>query len=89
MTDDELGALGITRRSFFKKMVAVGFAVPIISSFTLDGVASAVHEHQFHYGNQTQNHYPFPNQFQGYMPNQTQFPFPNQFQFPFPNQTHV
>jgi hypothetical protein len=41
MTDEELGALVGSRRDFLKKMVAVGFAVPIISSFALDGVASA------------------------------------------------
>lgn len=81
MTDDELGALGITRRNFFKKMIAVGFAVPIVSSFTLDGVAAAGEEHHFRYGNQTEKqHFPFPNQ------TQTLFPFPNQFEFPFPNQ---
>jgi len=71
MTDDELGALGITRRSFIKKMIAAGFAVPIVSSFTLDGVASAENEHYFRHGNQT--HYPFPNQ-----PQLLKFPFPNQ-----------
>jgi hypothetical protein len=40
MTDEELSSFG-SRRDFFKKMLALGFAVPVISSFALDGVASA------------------------------------------------
>jgi len=40
MTEEELSSFG-SRRDFFKKMLALGFAVPVISSFALDGVASA------------------------------------------------
>ena len=89
MTDDELGSLGITRRNFIKKMVAIGFAVPIVSSFTLDGVAEAT-QHRLHHGNQTQDHYP-PNQTIIPFPNQTLLPFPNQseFRFPFSNQVFL
>jgi len=54
MTDDELGALGISRRNFFKKMVAIGFAVPILTSFALDGVAAANDDRGgMSFGNQT------------------------------------
>jgi len=52
MTDEDLEAFGATRRDFFKKMLALGFAVPVISSFALDGVASAG-EWPPSYGNQT------------------------------------
>jgi hypothetical protein len=40
MTDEELSSFG-SRRDFFKKMLALGFAVPVISSFALDGGAAA------------------------------------------------
>jgi hypothetical protein len=39
MTDEELSEL--SRRAFLKRMAVVGFAVPIVTSFALDGVASA------------------------------------------------
>ena len=92
MTDDELRAQGVSRRDFIKKMVAVGFAVPIVSSFTLDAVASANPKHMppnQTYSNQTYPHPrppTLPNQF--HFPNQSYFPnqfFPNQFHFHFPN----
>ena len=40
MTAEEL-----SRRNFLKRMAAVGFAVPIVTSFALDGVASAEGHH--------------------------------------------
>jgi hypothetical protein len=49
MTDEELSSFG-SRRDFFKKMLALGFAVPVISSFALDGVAAATPSK---FGNQT------------------------------------
>lgn len=49
MTDEELGNLGVSRRDFIRKMLAIGFAVPVVSSFTLDDVASA---HDKPFGNQ-------------------------------------
>lgn len=40
MSDEEIAKLS-SRRDFFKKMLAVGFAVPVVSSFAFDGSASA------------------------------------------------
>jgi hypothetical protein len=34
-------AVEVSRRSFVKKLVAAGFAVPVVSSFALDAAASA------------------------------------------------
>jgi hypothetical protein len=33
--------LPVSRRNFFIKLVAIGFAVPVVSSFAIDSVASA------------------------------------------------
>jgi hypothetical protein len=60
-------AVGHSRRSFVKKLLAAGFAIPVVSSFALDGVAQAVPtkggncQDQF-LGNQTHslNIYNFP-----------------------------
>ncbi len=42
-TDGEaIPAADFSRRAFFKKCVAAGFAVPVIVSFTLDGVVGAL-----------------------------------------------
>jgi hypothetical protein len=63
MSDEELEAFGLSRRTFFKKMIALGFAVPIVSSFALDGVAGAadgavtpLHHHHHHHGNSHHHH---------------------------------
>lgn len=51
MTDEDMKALG-SRRDFFKKMVALGVAIPVISSFALEGVAAADgNNYNFNYGN--------------------------------------
>lgn len=44
MGDQEgvVGSVGFSRRSFVKKLLAVGFAVPVISSFALDASANSV-----------------------------------------------
>jgi hypothetical protein len=42
--DEVLNAVELSRRSFMKKLIAVGFAVPVISSFALDGIAGASNE---------------------------------------------
>lgn len=47
MTDEDMKALG-SRRDFFKKMVALGFAIPVISSFSLEGVAAADEDWDHH-----------------------------------------
>ncbi len=39
--DEVLNSVELSRRSFMKKLIAVGFAVPVISSFALDGIAGA------------------------------------------------
>ena len=39
--DEVLNGVELSRRSFMKKLIAVGFAVPVISSFALDGIAGA------------------------------------------------
>jgi hypothetical protein len=80
------------RRAFLKRMAALAFAAPVISSFVLDSPAFAGgHDQHDQHGhgrsgppnqydpNQTQK--PPPNQYQ---PNQTVKPPPNQYQ---PNQT--
>jgi hypothetical protein len=56
MTDEEgfFASLPPTRRSFIKKMVAVAFVAPVISSFSLDALASTSPQ-------RTPNQ-PFPNQ---------------------------
>jgi hypothetical protein len=38
---DFLDAVPTSRRDFLKKMAAVGFAVPVIGTFTMDSVALA------------------------------------------------
>ena len=89
--DDRSAAAGVSRRAFLRRMAALAFAVPVVSSFTLDSAAHPVgvgpgDAHQFsanqHFPNQIA-----PNQFfsnQGvptnYFPNQT---FANQY---YPNQ---
>ena len=83
--DDQSAAAGVSRRAFLGRMAALAFAVPVISSFTLDAAAHSGDAHQFanqHFPNQIA-----PNQFfanQGvptnYFPNQT---FANQY---YPNQ---
>jgi hypothetical protein len=56
--EDGTGSAEVSRRAFLKKMAMVGFAVPIVTSFALDGVASAEVVYQKHiHANQT-----FPNQ---------------------------
>jgi hypothetical protein len=65
----------VTRRAFLRRMAALAFVIPVVSSFTIDAVAHAADEHP-HDLNATQ---PTPNQFFG---NQGQA-VPNQF---FPNQ---
>jgi hypothetical protein len=64
MSDEELEAFGLSRRTFFKKMIALGFAVPIVSSFALDGVAGAAdggvspaHRHHHHHANSHHHHH--------------------------------
>jgi hypothetical protein len=42
--DEVLNGVELSRRSFMKKLIAVGFAVPVISSFALDGIAGASDE---------------------------------------------
>jgi hypothetical protein len=42
--DEVLNGVELSRRSFMKKLIAVGFAVPVISSFALDGIAGASNE---------------------------------------------
>jgi hypothetical protein len=37
--DDVVESVGFSRRSFVKKLVAVGFAVPVVSTFALDASA--------------------------------------------------
>jgi hypothetical protein len=72
--DDRSAAAGVSRRAFLGRMAALAFAVPVISSFTLDAAAHSVGAHQF------ANQY-IPNQitpdkfFSGQVPNQY---FPNQ-----------
>ena len=39
--EDGSSSAEISRRSMIKKLVAAGFAIPVISSFVLDGVAGA------------------------------------------------
>ena len=70
MTDEEMGALVGSRRDFLKKMVAVGFAVPNISSFALDGVASAEKVHHMANGH---HHKPPPDT------QYTEFGYPNPY----------
>lgn len=49
------GSAEFSRRAFFKKMALVGFAIPVVTSFALDGVASAETDwgKDHKYGNQT------------------------------------
>jgi hypothetical protein len=66
MTDDNAPASkDLSRRAFLKRMAAVGFAVPIVSSFALDGVGSAVPVGDHSHGNQThqQHQQTFANQY--------------------------
>jgi hypothetical protein len=78
--DDRSAAAGVSRRAFLRRMAALAFAVPVISSFTLDSAAHPV-------GVRPVDAHQFANQ---YMPNQiTPDKFfsgqvPNQY---FPNQT--
>ncbi len=76
-----LGVEG-TRRSFLKRMAALGFAIPVISTFALESDAFADGGH--HHPNQYQPNQYQPNQYQPnqYEPNQYR---PNQYQ---PNQYH-
>jgi len=51
VTDEDMQAVG-SRREFFKKMVALGVAIPVISSFSLEGVAAAEDDdYRYRYGN--------------------------------------
>jgi hypothetical protein len=34
-------SVGVSRRSFVKKLLAIGFAAPVISTFAIEGVAAA------------------------------------------------
>ena len=68
MTDEEAtGSADLSRRAFLKRMAVVGFAVPIVTSFALDGVASA-DEHRHRHGNQGYGNQGYGNQ---YYPNQS------------------
>jgi hypothetical protein len=82
--DDATGSTELSRRAFLKKMAAVGFAVPIVTSFALDGVAAATpdkidHDHRF--PNSTLANQSIPNQvtealdefLEQFFPNQTPF----------------
>jgi hypothetical protein len=61
--EDGTGSAEVSRRAFLKKMAMVGFAVPIVTSFALDGVASAEVIYKKHsHGNQTFPNQTFPNQ---------------------------
>ncbi len=65
MTDEEAAvSKELSRRAFLKKMAAVGFAVPVVTSFALDGIASASgdkgNEFDHHHPNMSQSN---PNQF--------------------------
>jgi len=64
MTDEDAASSSeLSRRAFLKKMAAVGFAVPIVTSFALDGVASATdHDHDHRHPNQTYPNQTYPNQ---------------------------
>jgi hypothetical protein len=39
--EEALAGVELSRRSFMKKLIGVGFAIPVISSFALDGIAGA------------------------------------------------
>jgi hypothetical protein len=61
MTEEEARSADFSRREFLKRMAVVGFAVPIVTSFALDGVASADDHHHRH-PNQTYPNQTYPNQ---------------------------
>jgi hypothetical protein len=62
MTEEEAArSADLSRRAFLKRMAVVGFAVPIVTSFALDGVASA-HEHGHDHGNQGYGNQGYGNQ---------------------------
>ena len=58
MTEEEAAvSKELSRRAFLKKMAAVGFAVPVVTSFALDGIASASGEKEnfyHHHANMTE-----------------------------------
>jgi len=55
MTDEEAAvSKELSRRAFLKRMAAVGFAVPVVTSFALDGIASAGGEYHHHHANMTE-----------------------------------
>jgi hypothetical protein len=66
MTDEDMKALG-SRRDFFKKMVALGFAIPVISSFSLEGVAAADGTLGFAFPNQRNPYFRSGNQRNPYL----------------------
>lgn len=78
MSDEELEEFGLSRRNFFKKMIALGFAVPVVSSFALDGVAAA---------NERDNFYVSPNSTITVLPPNSLFGN-SFFTVPFPNHHH-
>jgi hypothetical protein len=55
---DLFSSVPSSRRSFIKKMVAFAFAGPVISSFSLDALASAspLHQPTMHHPNQPPDH---------------------------------
>jgi hypothetical protein len=83
MSDGDQGSTDrdVTRRVFLKRMAALAFAVPVVSSFTIDAVAHAVDErpHQV-LANQASPQQFFANQGQ-LVPNQffANQHFPNQY----------
>jgi ABC-type Zn2+ transport system substrate-binding protein/surface adhesin len=52
MTDDPFSNLTSSRRAFIKRLVALGFAAPVVTSFALDGISVAEAKEQS-VGNQT------------------------------------
>jgi hypothetical protein len=69
---DETGRSELDRRAFLKKMAAIAFVAPVISSFTLDAAASADPERDQFRANQFHPNQFRPNQYEPnqYTPNQ-------------------
>jgi hypothetical protein len=89
MTDEEAASSKeFSRRTFLKKMAVVGFAVPVVTSFALDGVTSASPEkfgkpfHLFPY----EPVLTFPNQTYSTSPNQFLYTYDQFFDSFYPNQ---
>jgi|HubBroStandDraft_1064217.scaffolds.fasta_scaffold521351_1 hypothetical protein len=84
MSDDKTtGPKGLSRRAFLKRMAAVGFAVPVVTSFALDGVASSTDDwSRSRFGNQSFSNQRFGNQTFG---NQPGTPNPNHPNSEFPS----